>query len=493
MLGQRMRVSESAMRSPRGALRVLLTTEGTYPYAVGGVSSWCDTIIRGLPEIDWWVLPVTAASRFSQPAFELPTHAALAGVIDLWSREAPPQRPRPGPLRSTVELPGRLARAFLSPESGPQTLVEGLVSCRRDPGSVRAAFRSGRSWRVFMSVLRELAGERPAGASPSAAPLDALDAATLYQTLYWVARAAARPAPPVDLLHVTAAGWASIPALVHKALHGTPLLLTEHGVYVREAYLAHARARSTPGVRFLGTRVAQALARAAYSAADLVAPVTDANAVWERRLGVDPGKIRVIYNGVEPGGLPSAPPRTSTVVSVGRIDPLKDLYTMLRVAAEVVSRLPDVRFVHYGPVAEGEEAYGRSCRALHAELGLGDSFRFLGPTDHPDEVVRASDLVLMTSISEGLPLAVLDALAVGRPVVATGVGGVRDVVRGCGIVAPPGDVPALADAVCALLGNPELAWRLGRRGFARVRRRFTRDACLSGYRAVVSELAGHSP
>ena len=53
-----------------------------------------------------------------------------------------------------------------------------------------------------------------------------------------MARTAAVPTPPCDLLHVTAAGWAAIPAIVHKALHGTPILLTEHGVYVREAYLA---------------------------------------------------------------------------------------------------------------------------------------------------------------------------------------------------------------------------------------------------------------
>ena len=66
---------------------------------------------------------------------------------------------------------------------------------------------------------------------------DAIEAARLYQALYWVARTAAVPTPPCDLLHVTAAGWAAIPAIVHKALHGTPMLLTEHGVYVREAYL----------------------------------------------------------------------------------------------------------------------------------------------------------------------------------------------------------------------------------------------------------------
>ena len=70
-----------------------------------------------------------------------------------------------------------------------------------------------------------------------------MEAATLYQSLYWVARTAAVETPDVDVLLVTAAGWAAIPALVHKALHGTPLVLTEHGVYVREAYLARRAQR----------------------------------------------------------------------------------------------------------------------------------------------------------------------------------------------------------------------------------------------------------
>ena len=132
---------------------------------------------------------------------------------------------------------------------------------------------------------------------------DAIEAARLYQLLYWVARTAAVPTPPCALLHVTAAGWAAIPALVHKALHGTPILLTEHGVYVREAYLASVRdTAATLGEKHMSTRIALGLTRAIYEAADVIAPVTEANAAWERALGVDGAKIRVIPNGIDPAG-----------------------------------------------------------------------------------------------------------------------------------------------------------------------------------------------
>jgi glycosyltransferase involved in cell wall biosynthesis len=112
------------------------------------------------------------------------------------------------------------------------------------------------------------------------------------------------------------------------------------------------------------------------------------------------------------------------------------------------------------------------------------------PTDDPPSVMRAADVVLMTSISEGLPMVILEAMGQGRPVVATGVGGVPEVVRGCGVVCPPGDEHALAMAVVILLRNPALAWQLGRRGHQRLSRIFTEAACVDGYRTLLRTMAG---
>jgi glycosyltransferase involved in cell wall biosynthesis len=94
----------------------------------------------------------------------------------------------------------------------------------------------------------------------------------------------------------------------------------------------------------------------------------------------------------------------------------------------------------------------------------------------------------MTSISEGLPLATLEAMAQGRPVVSTGVGGVPDMLRGAGLLAPACDVHRLAAAVCLLLRDPDLARNLGERGYERVGRRFTEAGCVGGYRNLLFEL-----
>jgi glycosyltransferase involved in cell wall biosynthesis len=469
---------------------VLLITEGTYPYVVGGVSSWCDLLTKGLPEVHWRVLPIVTSGRPVQPLFELPPNAELLPRLELWT-ESLPGRPlrRAGGDGLDVTIPARLATCLIAWDGDVGALPEALVYCRRNAARLTRLFRSKEAWRLFVEALEPLTTERgPAFAAPGTL-FDLSHAVRLYHTLDWVARAAAAPTPRCDLLHVTAAGWAALPALVDRELYGTPVLLTEHGVYVREAYLAAVRTRPSTGDRFIATRLARGLARAAYAAADVVSPVAEANARWERGLGVDGSKIRVVYNGVEVGAPPTPLPGNDVVVSVGRIDPLKDIHTMLRVATEVTARLPDVRFLHYGPVSDGQEAYGRSCELLHEQLGLGERFRFMGSTKDPNGAVRAADVMVMTSISEALPLSILEAMVEGRPIVSTGVGGIPELISSCGIVAPPGDVNGLADAIVTLVRDRQLAQRLGASAYRAAASSYTRDACLDGYAELVHSLA----
>jgi polysaccharide biosynthesis protein PelF len=478
---------------PAGAPRILMTTEGTYPFAVGGVSSWCHVVVGGLPEFAWRILPIHAGGRRPAQLYELAPHVALAGRIDVWSEQMPPRRRNAGLRRGARPgLPGELARALIGWRGDHDALIEALTWCRGHPDALRPTFRSIEAWDRFVGELEQVVAERHPDTAP-APPLDAVDAATLYQTLYWVARTAAVETPPCDVLHVTAAGWAAIPALVDRYRSGTPLLLTEHGVYVREAYLAATRSGAGAGERFLATRLARGLSLATYAAADVIAPVTEANAAWEIGLGVDPEKICVIHNGIPAPREFVASPGRRKVIAIGRIDPLKDVQTMLHVAVAVTHRLPDVRFEYWGPPTPGQEAYARACEQLRRRLRLGERFRFMGPTATPEEVLREADVVLLTSISEGMPMAILEAMAQGRAVVATGVGGVPDVLRGCGIVVPSGDVEALANGVETLLGDAQFAAQLGRRAFDRVCERYTQSLCLARYRALLAQLSGESP
>jgi glycosyltransferase involved in cell wall biosynthesis len=452
------------------------------------VSTWCDQLVNNLSEIDWLIQPIVAGGLREEAAFQLPSNTRLEKVIDLWGTDWPSSRIGASG-HSRPDLPASLARALLGWNADPATLTSDLTWCHLNPDKVMPSFRGRRAWHLFVEALQTVADERSDEVTPGL-ELDTAAAVRCYHAMSWAARAAAFPTPAADVVHVTAAGWAAIPGLVQKRLRGTPLLLTEHGVYVREAYLMAARSLDSGCGRFISTRIARGLARATYHAADLITPVTDAHRSWEVALGAPLERIRAIPNGVlSPDTLEPAA-EGKVVVSVGRIDPLKDVQTMLRVASEVLRRHPDAVFLHYGPVAPGQDAYFAQCQRLHRWLYLQESFRFMGPTNDPRGAIRGANVTLLTSISEGFPMAVLEALSQGRPVVTTLVGGVLDAVMGAGLTAEPRDVAGLADATCALLDDPELAATLGARGHARVRRRFTQDAMLAGYREVFADLSG---
>jgi glycosyltransferase involved in cell wall biosynthesis len=482
--------SRSSSADPQG-LRVLITTEGTYPFVVGGVSTWCHQLLKGTPDITWDILPITAGGLRKSSRFVVPPNATLLPAIDLWSRHSMRRRPHSRALAGSVRptLAAELAAALMGWDVEPDSCVPLFLWCQQFPWQVVMSFKHPRSWPFFLDALEELLAER----HPDVGPLPVFDVHTaveLYRTLSWVARAAGTEVPESDVIHVTAAGWAAIPAIIGKKTTGVPMLLSEHGIYVRESYLGAVRSDESPAAKMVNTRLARALTRACYAVADVVAPVADAHRAWETSLGVPATRIQTIPNGVATPGAFAPAPRTKTVISVGRIDPLKDVHTLLHVAAAVSRNVPDVTFLHYGPVSEGQDRYAESCYRLHKSLRLEGSFRFMGVTNDATGVMRDADVVLMTSISEGFPMTILESLSQGRPVVTTMVGGVLDAMLGAGITAPPGDVNGLAAAVITLVNDPDLAATLGARGHRRVGRLFSTEKFLRSYRELLYGLAG---
>ena len=173
-----------------------MVTEGTYPYAVGGVSSWCEVLIGGMKEMQWQVLPVIAGGKRMRQRFELPSNARLLSPIELWSEKSPPRRMPRFEGRPGTPLPIRLLQGLMPWNGDLADLTDALVRCRQFPQVIRPAFRARDSWKEFLWALDNVLAERHDDSAP-APVFDAIEAARLYQTLYWVARTAAVPTPPV--------------------------------------------------------------------------------------------------------------------------------------------------------------------------------------------------------------------------------------------------------------------------------------------------------
>jgi glycosyltransferase involved in cell wall biosynthesis len=217
------------------------------------------------------------------------------------------------------------------------------------------------------------------------------------------------------------------------------------------------------------------LCETGYRNADLITPCNEYNQRWEKRLGADPAKLRTVYNGVDPERFPPAEgePEVPTLVFVGRIDPLKDLHTLLRAFALVLAQLPEARLRIFGTAPAGGERYHAECLALVEELGIGAAVVFEGQCHAVHEAYAAGHVVVLSSISEGLPFTVLEAMACGRPNVGTEVGGVGEAIGDTGLVVPPRRPAEFAQACVTLLTEHDRRRELGRAARVRALKLFT--------------------
>jgi glycosyltransferase involved in cell wall biosynthesis len=296
-------------------------------------------------------------------------------------------------------------------------------------------------------------------------------------------------------VHAVSGGLAALPGLAAHHFEGLPLLLTEHGIYLRERYLGDRAAPNRWPVKALMLGFHRLLARETYAKAALVTPGSHYNRRWEEHGGTAPDRIRTVYNGVDPGAFPPAgpEPRTPTLSWAGRVDPIKDLETLIRAFALVRQELPEARLRLFGGTPKGGEAYRDRCQALAAGLGLGEAVSFEGRVDDIKDAYAAGNVVMLSSISEGFPFTLIEAMSCGRATVSTDVGGVSEAVGDAGLVVPPRNPAAMAGAALQLLRDQDRRSAMGAAARLRVIDQFTLRHTVDSFREIYRALAAPRP
>jgi len=217
-----------------------------------------------------------------------------------------------------------------------------------------------------------------------------------------------------------------------------------------------------------------------------------------RNEGIPASRVRVIYNGVRLAPFLangqdrrairaqiSLGPDDFVAMTVARLDYLKDHATAIRAMASLCRRLPSARLVLVG---EGPEE--PTIRRLLAEFGLENAVRLLGLRKDVACLLQAADVFLLTSISEGIPLTLIEAMAAELPIVATDVGGVGEVVvaEETGLLVPPRRPEMIAEHLLALAENPCRGREMGRRGRQRALDHFSDQTMLRAYRRLYRQM-----
>ena len=484
---------------------VCLILEGTYPYVRGGVSSWVHRLIAGMPQVSFSLLSISPDRKAaSERQYELPPNVRTFAEVFIHELVNDPGRRCPARERReawrTVKQ-FHLERGELRLEKATALLDAMGHPDRRSLGIAEAVF-SKKSWDFVVDRYKALAD------------------GTSFIDYFWTWRAVHAPLfqtliaeiPPARVYHAISTGYAGLLGVLAKRRTGRPFVLTEHGIYVRERTIDISRADwiyeepvrvkvIRPGLNPLKEMWSQffvTLGKLAYDACDLIITLYGGNQDLQHELGADPRRTRVISNGVETDIY--APlveqreayrPRPLRVGFVGRVVPIKDVKTLLKSFALVARDLPEVEFWVVGPTDE-DEVYFQECKDLVETLGLR-TVTFTG-SRNVKEIYPAIDVMVLTSISEGQPLTILEAACAGVPSVATDVGSCRELIEGrvpedralgpSGLVTEVGAADQTAAAIVSILSDDPLRARMSKAGMERTASFYRQSQVIDAYREL---------
>ncbi len=465
-------------------MRICIVAEGCYPYVVGGVSSWVHNLIRAFPAHEFVVLAIVAdRSLRGKFVYELPDNVVEVREVYLQDVDWSPRRRR----RSRRELGKEDYEILKSLLLNRDVRWFSLFDLFRDD---RISVNDVLMGEGFMDAAREV--------------YEARRERIPYSDYLWTVRSIYLPLflvlktdiPKADLYHCVATGYAGVLGSMAKALYGCKLLVSEHGLYTREREEELIKATWVQQVyKDIWVEQFRKMSTLAYTYADKVTSLFAHSRDLQVEMGCPAEKTQVTPNGVDPArfeGLPGKRPEEEGLVNVGavvRVTPIKDVKTLINAFYFAHMREGRLRLWIMGPVDEDPD-YFEECQDLIEALGATD-IEFTGRIDVTQWLGRM-DMCVLTSLSEGQPLSILESFAAHKPVIATDVGNCRGLLYGeegddlgaAGVLTHIMDVQEISDAMVDLARDEELRARMGEVGHERMMRRYRYDQMVETYARI---------
>ncbi len=488
---------------------VTLILEGTYPYVAGGVSTWVHQIIGAYPDRQFSLLHIGPhPGAYTKPLFTMPSNVAELHEVHCRGAEQVGRRVNPRLERSRRGAPSRVLAAIRRLHL-TDVVDDSMIADLAAGDLTMSEFLHGEE------TFELLRGELYEKHSPGAPFMD----------FFWhfrsmhipLLRLLAGGCPKANIYHAVSTGYAGVVGAVESYKTGKPLVVTEHGIYAREREMELSRAtwikdddsrksmkcQQVSPLRRFWSHYFRMLSKIAYHQATRLVTLSEANRMKQLADGASSAKITVVPNGVKGAALalPAAEvveeKRTKMRVGfVGRVVPIKDVITLVR-AVSLAKEQVEMEVWIIGPQDE-DAAYAQRCRTLVDTLGLQETIKFLGPQPVA-EIYPKLDVVLLTSLSEGQPLVMLEAYANAVPCIATDVGACRELIEGgntadcalgpSGIVTRVANPTATAAALVKLARDPELRVRMGKAGLARVTARYQLHQVVASYEHLYASMA----
>lgn len=465
-------------------MRICIIAEGNYPYTVGGVSSWIQMLINSMPEHQFIIYSIGAEEK-EKGIFRYKLPGNVEDVKEAF-------------LDIILKEEGTWGKRYSIDSSTKEAMIDLLAGRGLDWNSLFSYLRSKEIGNIsdflmsksFFDILQDVYRERYSQTS--------------FNDLFWTIRAMILPLlyiirqdiPVADLYHSVSTGYAGIVGSLAKHLYNKPFVLTEHGIYTREREEEIIKSDWVK-IYFKDTWIEYfyGLSKCAYDSADKVITLFNRNMDIQLELGCDPYKTNIIPNGIEVDDFMDIPGKDSSdgyinVGAVVRVVPIKDIKTMLMGFASAKDKISKIRLYIIGPLNEDKD-YFEECKQFIESLGIQDVI-FTGNVDVKEYLGRM-DMMVLSSISEGQPLAILESMACKKPIIATDVGSCRELIYGsndsygnAGIIVPVMDYEKMGGAILKLAGNEQMRNIMGNSGFNRVSRLYTREKLITAYKNIYS-------
>ncbi len=467
-------------------MKICLIAEGCYPYMVGGVSGWIHRLIQSFPGQEFLLLTILANRSWSgRFVYELPENVTEVHELYLedydWSRKS----------RRKKSMSKKEYNAFRSLLLNQQVDWETLFDLfQKKSLSVNDLLMSV----GFLNAVSDC--------------YNLNYSQIVFSDFLWMMRSIYLPMfhtlkmqiPKADLYHCTATGYAGVLGSMAKFLHGGRLLISEHGIYTREREEELIKAKWVQGIyKDIWIEQFRKMSNLAYDRADLVTSLYEHARELELELGCPFEKTMVTPNGISVENLQNLPGKTEEekgriyVGAILRIAPIKDVKTLIYAFSFAREAEPSLKLWIMGPWEE-EKEYAEECFELVHSEGLPD-IEFTGRVDIK-EYLGKMDMTILTSISEGQPLTVLESFAAHKPVIATDVGNCRGLIMGenddfgaAGIVTHLMNIEEIAQAIVSLARNRTMRLEMGENGYRRVMAKYQYSFMIKTYRKIYRDFA----
>lgn len=489
---------------------ILLLLEGTFPLVHGGVASWVEQIIKSHPEYKFGVLFLGSQEKdYSGFKYEIPDNVVHLEIHYIFGEIVIPEPHRCGGDEGLYERLEHLHEFFRMPKSHSfEESMEDLdVLVDPEKGIDMDHFLySPTAWKFTTEMYEKYSME------PSF--IDYFWSVRNMHEPLWVLPKIFRNLPKAKVYHAACTGYAGLIGALLRFEQKRPLILTEHAIYTKERRLdvlqtnwihesLHPVQKDLTEIGYLRNMWIDfflSLARFCYGAADMIVSLYEDARYTQLDLGASPAKSKVISNGVRVKQLAKLrdqrPKKIPQVVAlIGRIVPIKDVKTFIRAMEIVTSELPETEAWIVGTRVQDPD-YANECEHLIDNMQLNHKVKMLGFKNIEDILPKVGVLAL-SSISESLPLTILESFAAGVPVVTTDVGACRQMIEGAssedkalgksGEIVGFANPKQLAAAIIDLLSNEDKWYAAQKAAIARVEKYYDEDDIFNKYRSIYQE------